>query len=244
MSVLKNVWQKAKRVFIILFLAQLLYIIVLRWVDPPITIVQLTSWTGGYGLNRDYVEWDEISDNMKLAVMASEDQLFPVHNGFDWKSIEKAISHNEKKPKRVRGASTISQQVAKNVFLWNGRSWFRKGLEVYFTFMIELVWGKQRILEVYLNVAEMGKGVFGVEKAARINFKKSAKKLSIYEAAQIAACLPNPKKYTIKPMSSAIQRRAPWVQQQMNNIAWDKDVKALLASDREGTGGKKRATKK
>jgi monofunctional biosynthetic peptidoglycan transglycosylase len=244
MSVLKNVWLKAKRVFIILFVAQLLYIIVLRWVDPPITIVQLSSWIDGYGLNRDYVRWDEISDNMKLAVMASEDQLFPVHNGFDWKSIEKAISHNEKKPKRIRGASTISQQVAKNVFLWNGRSWFRKGLEVYFTFMIELVWGKQRILEVYLNVAEMGKGVFGVEKAARINFKKSAKKLSLYEAAQIAASLPNPKKYTIKPMSSAIKRRAPWVQQQMNNIAWDKDVKALLASDKEPVGAKKRATKK
>ncbi|HEY0740206.1 MAG TPA: monofunctional biosynthetic peptidoglycan transglycosylase [Chryseosolibacter sp.] len=244
MSFLKNVWQKAKKVFIILFVAQLLYIIILRWVDPPITVIQLSSWIDGYGLRRDYVDWQEISDNMKLAVMASEDQLFPVHNGFDWKSIEKAISHNEKKPKRIRGASTISQQVAKNVFLWNGRSWFRKGLEVYFTFMIELVWGKQRILEVYLNVAEMGKGVFGAEKAARTYFKKSAKKLSMYEAAQIAACLPNPKKYTIKPMSSAIQRRAPWVQQQMNNIAWDKDVKALLAGNTELHAGKKRSTKK
>lgn len=243
MSILKKVWLKARRVFIILFVAQLLYIIILKWVDPPITIIQLSSWIDGYGLNRDYVGWDEISDNMKLAVMASEDQLFPVHNGFDWKSIEKAISHNEKKPKRIRGASTISQQVAKNVFLWNGRSWFRKGLEVYFTFMIELIWGKQRILEVYLNVAEMGKGVFGAEKAARVNFKKSAKKLSLYEAAQIAACLPNPKKYTIKPLSSAIQRRAPWVQQQMNNIAWDKDVKALLTGDRE-VAVKKRASKK
>lgn len=244
MSFLKNVWQKAKRVFLILFVAQLLYIIILRWVDPPITVIQLSSWINGYGLNRDYVEWEEISDNMKLAVMAAEDQLFPVHNGFDWKSIEKAISHNQKKPKRIRGASTISQQVAKNVFLWNGRSYFRKGLEVYFTFMIELVWGKKRILEVYLNVAEMGKGVFGCEKAARTYFKKSAKKLSLYEAAQIAASLPNPKKYTIKPMSSAIQRRAPWVQQQMNNIAWDRDVKALLAKEKELTAGKKRATRK
>lgn len=244
MNFLKNVWQKAKKVFIILFVAQLLYIIILRWVDPPITVIQLSSWIDGYGFNRDYVGWEDISDNMKLAVMASEDQLFPVHNGFDWKSIEKAISHNEKKPKRIRGASTISQQVAKNVFLWNGRSWFRKGLEVYFTFMIELVWGKQRILEVYLNVAEMGKGVFGVEKAARTYFKKSAKKLSMYEAAQIAASLPNPKKYTIKPMSSAIQRRAPWVQQQMNNIAWDRDVKALLTGNTALQAGKKRTTKK
>jgi monofunctional glycosyltransferase len=244
MSVVKNAWQKAKKIFIILFIAQLLYIIILRWVDPPVTIIQLSSWIDGHGLKRDYVDWSEISDNMKLAVMASEDQLFPVHNGFDWKSIEKAISHNEKKPKRIRGASTISQQVAKNVFLWNGRSWFRKGLEVYFTFMIEFIWGKQRILEVYLNVAETGKGVFGVEMAAQKNFRKSAKKLSMYEAAQIAACLPNPKKYTIKPQSSAIKRRAPWVQQQMNNIAWDKDVKALLAPVETGVSGKKRAKKK
>jgi monofunctional glycosyltransferase len=244
MSVLKNAWQKAKKIFIILFVAQLIYIIALRWIDPPVTIIQLSSWISGYGLSRDYVRWDEISDNMKLAVMASEDQLFPVHNGFDWKSIEKAISHNEKKPTKIRGASTISQQVAKNVFLWNGRSWFRKGLEVYFTFMIELVWGKQRILEVYLNVSEMGKGVFGAEMAAQKNFKKSAKKLSLFEAAQIAASLPNPKKYTIRPMSSAIKRRAPWVQQQMNNIAWDKDVKALLASNKDASSGKKRATKK
>ncbi|HEY0654566.1 MAG TPA: transglycosylase domain-containing protein, partial [Chryseosolibacter sp.] len=133
---------------------------------------------------------------------------------------------------------------AKNVFLWNGRSWFRKGLEVYFTFMIELVWGKKRILEVYLNVSEMGKGIFGVERAAQTYFKKPAKKLSLYEAAQIAACLPNPKKYTIKPMSSAIKRRAPWVQQQMNNIAWDKDVKALLAKESVPVSERKRATKK
>ncbi len=244
MSVLKNVWQKAKKIFIILFVAQLVYIIILRWVDPPITIIQLSSWIEGYGLSRDYVAWDEISDNMKLAVMASEDQLFPVHNGFDWKSIEKAISHNQKKPTRIRGASTISQQVAKNVFLWNGRSWFRKGLEVYFTFMIELVWGKERILEVYLNVAETGKGVFGVEKAARTYFKKSAKKLAMSEAAQIAAALPNPKKYTIKPVSRAIQRRAPWVQQQMNNIAGDQGVKALLAGGERKLSGKKATTRK
>lgn len=244
MKLLKNGWQKTKRIFIYLFVAQLVYIIILRWIDPPITIIQLSNWISGHGLSRDYVAWNDISDNMKLAVMASEDQLFPVHNGFDWKSIEKAISHNEKKPTRIRGASTISQQVAKNVFLWNGRSWFRKGLEVYFTFMIELVWGKQRILEVYLNVAEMGKGIFGVERAAQTYFKKSAKKLSLYESAQIAASLPNPKKYTIKPLSSAIKRRAPWVQQQMNNIAWDKDVKALLAGDNELASGKKRTTKK
>jgi len=228
MSVFKKAWRKLKRILLVLFVAQLLYIIVLKWINPPITAIQLGSWIGGHGLHRDYVGWSEISPHMPLAVIAAEDQLFPEHNGFDWKSIEKALKHNQKKPKRVRGASTISQQVAKNVFLWNGRSWFRKALEVYFTFMIETVWGKKRILEVYLNVAEMGKGTFGVEAAARKHFGKSAKKLSHREAAQIAACLPNPKKYTLKPMSAAISRRYPWVEQQMWNLEGEKEIKILL----------------
>jgi monofunctional biosynthetic peptidoglycan transglycosylase len=232
MSAIKRGWKALKKIFIILFAAQLVYILILKWVFPPITIIQLNSWISGYGLTRDYVAFNEISPQAGLAVMAAEDQLFPVHNGFDWKSIEKALSHNKKKPKRVRGASTISQQVAKNVFLWNGRSWFRKGLEVYFTFMIELVWGKQRILEVYLNVAEMGKGVFGVEAASRAYFKKPARKINRQEAAKIAACLPNPKKYTIKPLSSAVKRRSPWIEQQMLNIAPDKDVLEVLGMDK------------
>jgi len=232
MSLLKKVWQKAKRIFVILFIAQLVYILILKWVFPPVTVTQLSNWIGGYGLKRDYVGWNDISTQMKLAVMASEDQLFPVHDGFDWKSIEKALKNNKKRPKRIRGASTISQQVAKNVFLWNGRSWFRKALEVYFTFMIETIWGKKRILEVYLNVAEMGKGVFGVEAASNQYFKKTAKRLGQSEAAMIAACLPNPKKYTVRPVSSAVRRRAPWIEQQMNNIAGDKEVQALLSIDK------------
>jgi monofunctional glycosyltransferase len=229
MSVLKSAWQKIKKVFIILFLAQFIYIVALRWVFPPITVIQLSNWIDGHGLKRDYVDWEEISPQMKLAVMASEDQLFPQHNGFDWKSIEKALTE---KKKRVRGASTISQQVAKNVFLWNGRSWIRKGLEVYFTFMIELTWGKKRILEVYLNVAETGKGVFGVEAAAQKYFRKSAKKLTKNESAKIAATLPNPKKYTIVPLSSTVKRRVPWIENQMANLAPAKDIIALLAIDK------------
>lgn len=232
MSLLKTTWRKIKKVLLILFVAQLIYIILLKWVFPPITVTQLSNWLDGYGLKRDYVSWNEISPQVKLAVMASEDQLFPRHNGFDWKSIEKAIEHNQRRPKRIRGASTISQQVAKNVFLWSGRSWIRKAMEVYFTFMIELIWGKKRILEVYLNVAEMGKGVFGVEAAARQYFKKPAAKLTRKEAAMIAACLPNPKKYTIKPVSSGIIRRAPWVEQQIANIESDKAIKALLSIDK------------
>jgi monofunctional biosynthetic peptidoglycan transglycosylase len=226
---LNRLWQRAKKVFLFLFLAQLAYIVLLKWIDPPITITQLTNWVEGHGLRRDYVDREEISPYMKLAVMAAEDQLFPDHNGFDIKSIQKALQHNKKKPKRVRGASTISQQVAKNVFLWQGRSWVRKGLEVYFTFMIELVWGKERILEVYLNVAEMGEGIFGVEAASRAYFKKPASKLTRTEAAMIAACLPNPKKYKVKPLSKYVERRYPWILNQMYNLEGDEDIEALLA---------------
>src|SRR5690606_14479817 len=167
--------------------------------------------------------------SIKLAVIASEDQLFAVHNGFDKKSIEKALDYNRKKEgKKVRGASTISQQVAKNVFLWQGRSWFRKGLETYFTFMIETIWGKERILEMYLNVAEMGPGVYGVEAASQRYFNKSASRLSRSEAARIAVVLPNPKKYKINPPGNYVSSRAEWVLRQMRNIEGDVKVKELV----------------
>src|ERR1043165_761546 len=163
---LKKVWKWTKRVFIFLFLFQLFCIILFKWVDPPITITQLVSWISNDGLKRDYISRNKISFNAKLAVIAAEDQLFPDHNGFDWKSIKKAMEYNKRKPNRVHGASTISQQVAKNVFLWQGRGWIRKALEAYFTKMIEWIWGKKRILEVYLNVIEMGKGIYGIEAAS------------------------------------------------------------------------------
>ncbi|MCU7550929.1 monofunctional biosynthetic peptidoglycan transglycosylase [Chitinophagaceae bacterium LB-8] len=217
-----------KRIVIGLFLSQLLYIIILKWIDPPVTLTQLSGLFGGDGLKRDYVNGDEISYNMKLAVISSEDQVFPDHGGFDWKSIDKAMKHNERKPNRVKGASTISQQTAKNVFLWQGRSWIRKGLEVYFTKMIEWIWGKKRILEVYLNVIEMGKGIYGAEAAAQAYFKKPASKLTRREAAQIAACLPNPKKYSVKPLSGYVSKRSGWVQRQMNNLEDDADIQEII----------------
>ncbi len=223
----KRYFLRLKKALLFLLAAHLIYIILLKWIDPPVTITQLASWISGDGLKRDYVSLNEISPHAALAVIASEDQLFPDHNGFDVKSIQKAIDTGEKK-KRMRGASTISQQVAKNVFLWQGRSWLRKGLEVYFTFMIENIWGKKRILEVYLNVAEMGKGVFGVEAAAQTYFKKSAKKLTATESAKIAAALPNPKKYQVSPPSGYITKRYPWVVQQMNNLRPDADIRDLL----------------
>jgi monofunctional glycosyltransferase len=237
-KIVDAVWQKLKRILVILFVAQLVYIILLKWVNPPITAIQLVNWIEGNGLKRDYIDLEEISPNARLAVMASEDQLFPDHNGFDWKSIEKAYEYNKRKPGRIRGGSTISQQVAKNVFLWNGRSWIRKGLETYFTFMIETIWGKRRILEVYLNVSEMGRGIFGIEAASRNYFKKSAKKLTTQEAAMIAACLPNPKKYTVKPLSKRVKNRFPQIQAQMRFLRPDPDINLLLVDEGQLTKGK------
>lgn len=224
---ISRVTRPLKRLLLFLVAAHLIYIIVLKWINPPITITQLSSLMGPYGLTRDYVDFDAISPNASLAIIAAEDQLFPDHNGFDIKSIQKVLNGDNKKT-RLRGASTISQQVAKNVFLWQGRSWLRKGLEAYFTFMIEVIWGKRRILEVYLNVTEMGKGIFGIEAASRHYFKQSADHLTRTQAAKIAACLPNPKKYTVSPPSPYILRRYPWVLQQMQNLEGDVDIAQLV----------------
>ena len=206
--------------------------VLLKFVDAPITITQINSIINRDGFNRSHVNLNEISIHGKLAVIASEDQLFPDHNGFDIKSIKKALAYNKRKPGRVRGASTISQQVAKNVFLWQGRSWVRKGLEVYFTFMIELIWGKQRILEMYLNEAEMGRGIFGIEAASQKYFNHSAKKLTKVESAMIASSLPNPIRYTVKPPSRYVSRKYPWVMRQMNNLVADPDVQQIINPNR------------
>lgn len=228
MKMFSRIWRIIKRTILFLLIAHLVYIIVLKWVDPPITITQIVSLAQGRGFHRTNVTGENISSNAKLAVIASEDQLFPDHNGFDWKSIQKAMEYNQRKPGRVRGGSTISQQTAKNVFLWQGRSWIRKGLETYFTFMIERIWGKKRILNVYLNVAEMGKGIFGIEKASQTYFNKSAKNLNAYEAAAIAASLPNPVKYTVKPMSNYVSARRSKIVQQMNFLKPDRDIQKII----------------
>lgn len=237
-----GLWRWTKRIFIILFIAQFVYIILLKWMNPPITMTQLVSWVSGHGLKRDYVDREEISPNARLAVIASEDQLFADHSGFDWKSIQKAMEYNEKKPGRThsRGGSTISQQVAKNVFLWQGKSYFRKGLEAYFTFMIELVWGKKRIMEVYLNVIEMGEGIFGIERAANIYFNKPASKLSQQEAALIAACLPNPKKLKVKPATGYMRMRSIKIMQQMNFLRTDPDIQNIIMPVEKAKSEKKK----
>lgn len=227
-NTITQAWRIIRKLVVFLFVLHIFLLILYKWINPPITITQLSNLIGGHGLKRDYVDYQQISVHAKLAVIASEDQLFAEHNGFDFISIEKAIKHNEKHPNRVRGASTISQQVAKNVFLWQGGSWFRKGLEVYFTFMIELLYSKQRILELYLNVAEMGEGIFGIESASRAYFNKSASKLSEAEAAKIAACLPNPKLYKVKPMGRWVARRFPWIMRQMNQLEGDPEIQSVL----------------
>jgi monofunctional biosynthetic peptidoglycan transglycosylase len=216
------------KIFLWLFFLQLAYIFFCKWINPPITLTQLSSVFHGYGLHRSYVDFDKMSPNIKLAVMSSEDQLFPTHSGFNIDAIEKAVAYNKKHPNKTRGASTISQQVAKNVFLWQDRSYIRKGLEVYFTFMIEKIWGKKRILEMYLNVSEMGKGVFGIQAAAKRDFNKNAKNLSRSEAAMIAACLPNPKVYTVKPLSRYVADRYGDILEQMDDLGPDPDIQKLI----------------
>ena len=199
---------------------------------PPLTFTQFGAWISGDGLKRNYVSAKDISSNLKLAAIAGEDQLFPLHGGFDWKSLEKSLSTNPKKKSRVRGsaASTISQQVAKNVFLWQGEGmmkYVRKVPEFYFTKMIEWIWGKQRILEVYLNVVEMGRGIYGVEAASQVYFGKPAKNVTKKEAAMIIACLPNPKKFTVKPVSHFVSWRKEWIMRQMDNLQDEEDIKVL-----------------
>ncbi len=201
-----------------LFLISVFFVILYKWVPVPFTPLMAIRYFENpeEPIQHDWVPINEISPHLQLAVISSEDQNFLNHSGFDIKAIEKAMDEN-KSGKRIRGASSISQQTAKNVFLWPQRSWFRKGLEVYFTFMIEVFWSKERILEVYLNSIEMGKGIYGAEAASQAWFNKPAVKLSAYEAAAIAAILPNPRQYRANPASNYINQRKNWIVRQMQN---------------------------
>ena len=207
------------------FVSTFLAILLFRFVNPPLTPLMLIRWGEQVAsgekskIHKKWKDLDDISPNLALAVVASEDNKFTEHWGFDFEAINKAKEFNEKKKgKRVRGASTISQQTAKNVFLWPQRSWIRKGLEVYFTGMIELVWSKRRIMEVYLNVIEMGKGVYGAEAAAQRYFHKPAKLLTKGESALIAAVLPNPRKWNPATPTSYLINRQQWILWNMGNI--------------------------
>src|SRR5690349_17215992 len=190
----------------------------LRWADPPTTafMVRERLMTGQPARYR-WVDWEQISPHIKVAVIASEDQKFPEHHGFDLDSINDALEDRER-GRRVRGASTLTQQVAKNLFLWPGQSWIRKGLEAYFTVLIETLWPKQRILEVYLNVAEFGRGVFGVGAASETYFHKPAARLSAFDSALLAAVLPNPKRMRAQSPSGYVLSRQQWIMQQMRSL--------------------------
>lgn len=233
---MKKFWRYTKKIIWYSFISSLVYTILCIWIMPPITLTQISN-SFSYGLKRDYVDWNEMGYNIKLAAIASEDQAFTDHNGFDWDAMEKSLKPKPSKKKKKKkiplggGASTISQQVAKNVFLWQGTGvsrYIRKLPEFYFTFLIELFWSKQRILEVYLNTIEMGSGIFGIEAAAQHYFKKSASKLTREEAAKIVACFPNPKRFSVVPVSKRVAWRYPQILREMNNIEDDGDVEDLI----------------
>ena len=225
---IRKVFSFLCNVFIIAYMASFLYLLWGMVFNPPLTITQLVSMVQGNGLKREYLSLKQMSPWIKLAVIASEDQNFADHDGFDLDAIERATNYNKKHPNRRRGASTISQQVAKNVFLWQGGGFLRKGIEVFFTFSIEKLWSKRTILERYLNIAEMGRGVFGVQAASRKYFNKDAIDLSKAEAAQIAACLPNPKRFTIKPLSNYVANRYDDILLQMSYLEGDEGIQEII----------------
>ena len=219
------IWRVLLWMGLAFFGSSLFFVILYAFVNPPVTPLMVIRWIDPvsedqpYRLKKDWVPLDRISTNLQLAVVASEDNRFTEHWGFDFEAIEKAQKFNERKQgKRIRGASTISQQTAKNVFLWPQRSWVRKGLETYFTVLIELVWSKRRIMEVYLNVIEMGKGIYGAEAAAQVHFGKPAARLTRAESALLAAILPNPAKWNPARPTSYLINRQQWILWNMGNI--------------------------
>jgi len=216
---------------LLLFVVSSVVLVVsLRWIDPPASAFMIAdridAMTGqSYPLRHRWTDWERIATPMKVAVMASEDQSFPDHRGFDFKSIDKALEERERG--RVRGASTISQQVAKNLFLWSGRSWIRKGLEAYFTLLIEVCWPKQRILEVYLNIAQFGRGIYGVGAASEAFFRKQPARLNSYDAALLAAVLPNPIRLKANAPSRYVRSRQEWIVTQMRRLGGGAMLKRL-----------------
>ncbi len=194
-----------------------LWVLVLRFMQPPVTWLMAQQSGQGEAVQYQWQPLRHMPSAMPMAVIAAEDQLFFQHAGFDLEAMQKALDHNAK-GKRVRGASTISQQTAKNVFLWPGRTWLRKGLEAWFTLLIEGIWGKQRIVEVYLNVAETGKGRFGVEATAQACFKRGAAKLTNAQCALIAAVLPSPRRYNACAPLGYVRNRQNWILRQMGQL--------------------------
>lgn len=218
---IKKVLRLLTRIVLGFLIISILSTLLFRFIPVPATplmIIRYFEMEDGK-IDKDWKSLEEISPNLPLAVVTAEDQKFEEHFGFDLDAIEKAVKYNEKhKGKKVKGASTISQQTAKNVFLWPGRSWLRKGLEVYFTFLIEILWSKERIMEMYLNVIEMGPGVYGAEAAAQYYFDKPAAKLTKSESATIAAILPNPIRWSASKPTRYIIKKRNWILRHMGKI--------------------------
>lgn len=222
-----NFWWRLLRIIrntlLILFIASILTTILYRFIHPPITPLMIIRMVEQkfdgkkVKLKKDWVSIEKISPNLTQAVIAAEDNKFVEHFGFDFEAMKKAYENNQKK-RRVKGGSTISQQTAKNVFLWPGRSYLRKGLEAYFTLLIEIFWSKERIMEVYLNVIEMGDGIYGAEMASKTYFNKHAKTLTREEAALITAVLPNPRRWSPAHPTPYIMRKQQWILWNMNNV--------------------------
>ena len=220
------------KVTMIFFVSTVLLVFTMRWINPVTSSIIVQRQISGLFkgefelIKYHWVSYDDVSKFMPIAIVAAEDQNFPKHFGFDFKQIEKALKENQR-GRRVRGASTITQQVAKNLFLWEGKSFLRKGIEAYFTLLIELLWDKQRILEVHMNIAEMGDKIFGVGTASVAYFKKPAANLNIRQAALLAAILPNPKKYSAIKPSGYVRGRQSWIVRQINSLGGPDYLKEL-----------------
>lgn len=216
-------------ILLMLFFFSVLLVILLRWIDPPTTSFMLQNKFSliAHGKDKEifytWCDFDKISNNYKLAIIASEDQKFLDHNGFDIKAIQKAMFYNAQH-KRTIGASTISQQVAKNLFLWPSKSYFRKALEAYFTVLIESIWDKKRILEVYMNVAELGPQIYGIGSASHIYFNREPDKLTKNQSALLASVLPNPIKKSVNKPTRNLLKRKRWVLKQMNQLGGTKQI--------------------
>lgn len=220
---LKKLLLKTAKGLTVLMALSLIPVILLRWIPSPGSALMVERWfefrqdNSPIEIRRQWVPYNSISDGMKMAVIAGEDQRFAEHFGFDLSAIKAAVEHN-RQGGSLRGASTLTQQVAKNQFLWSGRSWPRKALEAWFTLWIEVLWPKQRILEIYLNIVEWDEGVFGVQAAAQHHFGTDASYLSDRQAAQLAAVLPNPREWSAADPPTHVQRRANWIQQQARQL--------------------------
>ncbi len=229
----RRVWRWLLALPLFFVVASVLQVGILRFVNPPTSAFMLgrqaEAWVQGDWKYRTAYEWrdmDAIAASLPMSVIAAEDQNFASHQGFDMQAIEKALQNNAK-GKRLRGGSTLTQQVAKNLFLWQGRSWFRKAIEAWYTLLIELMWPKYRILEVHVNIAEFGDGIYGAQAAAQTFWKKDAARLTPAESARLAAVLPSPKRYNARNPGPYVQKRAAWIQRQVRQLGGPEYLRTL-----------------